>query len=228
MSPSLAASPPVVKPRPEGAEPQPPPAKKPPRKGKFPRLRAFVKRIDDSAPTKFLGLVLLIASAVTLGVSGYDKFIGGFSCSAQPVTFGGVPAANPTITNQQVNAVLRAYATGYGQHDKNGLGDLMPSHVCRYPSGGGSPETRSAALAEYQRQFDLQAHDPAHPHPTVTYAITQPHVVRGAGGPDRASVTAHFDLTAGAGGKDKLGHGRVGLHIVKQGDKLMIDQIVVR
>jgi hypothetical protein len=225
MSPSPAASPPVVEPRPERAEPQPPPTRKPPRKGKLTRLRAVVKRIDDSTPTKFLGLVLLIASAVTLGVGGYDKFFGGFSCSTQPVTFGGVPAANPTITNQQVNAVVNAYATGYSQHDKNALKDLMPSHACRYPAGGGEPETRPAALAEYQRQFDMQAHDPAHPHPTVTYALSQRRVVLGAGGSNRASVTAHFAVTAG---KDKLGAGRVGLHVVQKGDKLMIDQIVVR
>jgi hypothetical protein len=204
------------------------PKASPPRKGKLAWVRELVKRINDSTPTKLLGFVLLLASAVTLSVSGYDKFFGGFSCRSEPVTYSGVPAANPTLTHQQVNAVLAAYATSYGQHDRNGLNDLLTSHACRYPAKGQGPETRSAALTEYQRQFDMQAHDPAHPHPTVNYALTQRDVTMGAGGANEATVTSHFAVTAGKGGKDKLGAGKLGLHIVKKGDQVLIDQIVVR
>jgi hypothetical protein len=206
----------------------PPPKASPPRKRRLARAREVVKRVNDSTPTKLLGLVLLIASAATLGVSGYDKFFGGFSCRSEPVTYSGVPATSPTLTHRQVNAVLAAYAASYGQHDKNGLKDLLTSHACRYPSGGQEPQTRSAALSEYQRQFDMQAHDPAHPHPTVTYALTQRDVRMGAGGADEASVTSHFAVTAGERGKDKLGAGKIGFHIVKKGDQVLIDQIVVR
>jgi hypothetical protein len=204
------------------------PKASPPRKRKLARVRELVKRINDSTPTKLLGFVLLLASAVTLGVSGYDKFFAGFSCRSEPATYSGVPSASPTLTHQQVNAVLAAYAASYSRHDKNGLKDLMTPHACRYPAKGQGPETRSAALTEYQRQFDMQAQDRKHPHPTVNYALTQPDVTMGAGGANEAAVTSHFAVTAGKGGKDKLGAGKVGLHIVKKGDQVLIDQIVVR
>jgi hypothetical protein len=206
----------------------PSPAVPKPRKGARARIRDFVRRINESTPTKLVAFVVLVISAVTLSVSGYQKFFGGFSCRAQPRTYGGVGAAAPSVTRQEVNALVAAYSAAYDRHDANALGDLLTGHVCRYPANGGKPETRSAALAEYQRQFDRQAHDPAHPRPVVTYSLTRRQVVLGAGGPNEASVTGHYAVTGGKDQKDLMGDGRVSLHIVKNGDRLMIDQIVIR
>jgi hypothetical protein len=196
-----------------------------PRQGRLARLRALVMRMNESTPAKLLALVLLIAGSVTLVLSGYDKFFGGFSCPSKPATYRGAPALDPTVTRQQVYAVLDLYEQGYSQHDANALKDLLDPHACRYPARGEKPQTRDEAIDVYQAQFDQQEHNKESPHPTVNYSLDPRRAVPGAGGRDSAAAFARYHVSAG---KDRdMGAGMIDFHLTRRKSALLIDQIVV-
>jgi hypothetical protein len=216
--------------RPEDAEASPAdppaaPAAESAQPRRFARFKTAVKRVDESTPKKIVGLVLLVAGAVTLAASKYHQAFDGPACATHPATFQGVPATNPTITPRQVNAVLRSYETAYGQHNVDGIKDVLSKNACRYPASGAGPQTKSAALDEYSQQFKKQETDPAHPHSTVRYTLDRAKPVLGAGGRAEATVTTSYRIS---GGKDLMGHGRVQFHIFESSGKLQIDQIVLR
>jgi hypothetical protein len=192
------------------------------------KVASALQKVNDSAPVRAVGLVLLVAGAVALLVGAYgDLFPPGAACPSTPIAHSDVTLDSPTVTAKQATGLLDDYKRLYSNHDIPGLSDLLAPSLCRYQSGGRPVESRSAALNELKRQFDAQAHDPAHPLPTVDYQL---RVLKLELGRNQAKVTGHYAIfgSADRGGTDLLGSGHIIFHMVESADgSLLIDQVVI-
>ena len=129
--------------------------------------------------------------------------------ATSPAASGASPSA-PPLSSAGMTAVLQRYVNAFGNEDISGLQSLFASDLVRQ-NGSDPPEDLVHALATYRGQFAALT-NPRYSLTGITYH------------PGQASAAGTYSISSGSG----TARGQIAFHFVRVGDRLLIDEILIR